>query len=173
EEGKPVVQGEIGEIALRPDNPAIFDGYWNSPDLDREVFSGNWYRTGDLARMDADGYLFFEGRADDVILTSGYRIGPFEVEDALVSHPAVVEAAAVASPHRERGEIVKAFVILANGYTPSEKLVKELQDHVKSVTAPYKYPRAIEFVSELPKTTSGKIKRAVLKRREWEGWDRR
>jgi len=173
EEGKPVVQGEIGEIALRPDNPAIFDGYWNSPDLDREVFSGNWYRTGDLARMDADGYLFFEGRADDVILTSGYRIGPFEVEDALVSHPAVVEAAAVASPHRERGEIVKAFVILANGYTPSEELVKELQDHVKSVTAPYKYPRAIEFVSELPKTTSGKIKRAVLKRREWEGWDRR
>lgn len=173
EEGKPVVQGEIGEIALRPDNPAIFDGYWNSPDLDREVFSGNWYRTGDLARMDADGYLFFEGRADDVILTSGYRIGPFEVEDALVSHPAVVEAAAVASPHRERGEIVKAFVILANGYAPSEELVKELQDHVKSVTAPYKYPRAIEFVSELPKTTSGKIKRAVLKRREWEGWDRR
>ena len=173
EEGKPVVQGEIGEIALRPDNPAIFDGYWNSPDLDREVFSGNWYRTGDLARMDADGYLFFEGRADDVILTSGYRIGPFEVEDALVSHPAVVEAAAVASPHRERGEIVKAFVILANGYTPSGELVKELQDHVKSVTAPYKYPRAIEFVSELPKTTSGKIKRAVLKRREWEGWDRR
>ncbi|HCP31724.1 TPA: AMP-dependent synthetase [Candidatus Acetothermia bacterium] len=173
EEGNPVVQGEIGEIALRPDNPAIFDGYWNSPDLDREVFSGNWYRTGDLARMDADGYLFFEGRADDVILTSGYRIGPFEVEDALVSHPAVVEAAAVASPHRERGEIVKAFVILANGYTPSEELVKELQDHVKSVTAPYKYPRAIEFVSELPKTTSGKIKRAVLKRREWEGWNRR
>jgi len=173
EEGKPVVQGEIGEIALRPDNPAIFDGYWNSPDLDREVFSGNWYRTGDLARMDADGYLFFEGRADDVILTSGYRIGPFEVEDALVNHPAVVEVAAVASPHRERGEIVKAFVILANGYTPSEELVKELQDHVKSVTAPYKYPRAIEFVSELPKTTSGKIKRAVLKRREWEGWDRR
>jgi len=173
EEGKPVVQGEIGEIALRPDNPAIFDGYWNSPDLDREVFSGNWYRTGDLARMDADGYLFFEGRVDDVILTSGYRIGPFEVEDALVSHPAGVEATAVASPHRERGEIVKAFVILANGYTPSEKLVKELQDHVKSVTAPYKYPRAIEFVSELPKTTSGKIKRAVLKRREWEGWDRR
>lgn len=173
EEGNPVVQGEIGEIALRPDNPAIFDGYWNSPDLDREVFSGDWYRTGDLARMDADGYLFFEGRADDVILTSGYRIGPFEVEDALVSHPAVVEVAAVASPHRERGEIVKAFVILTNGYTPSEELVKELQDHVKSVTAPYKYPRAIEFVSELPKTTSGKIKRAVLKRREWEGWDRR
>jgi acetyl-CoA synthetase len=173
EDGNPVRQGEIGEIALRPESPAIFDGYWKSPELDKEAFSGGWYRTGDLVRMDEDGYLFFEGRADDVILTSGYRIGPFEVEDALVSHPAVVEAAAVASPHRERGEIVKAFVILAKGYEPSEELVKELQDHVKSVTAPYKYPRAIEFVDELPKTTSGKIKRAVLKRREWEGWDRR
>lgn len=173
EQGNSVKQGEVGEIALRPDNPAIFDGYWKSPELDTEVFSSGWYRTGDLARMDEDGYLFFEGRADDVILTSGYRIGPFEVEDALVSHPAVVEAAAVAAPHRERGEIVKAFVILAKGYTPSEKLVKELQDHVKQVTAPYKYPRAIEFATELPKTTSGKIKRAELKRREWEGWDRR
>ncbi len=173
EDGNPVKQGEIGEISLRPDSPAIFDGYWKSPELDKEAFSGGWYRTGDLVRMDEEGYLFFEGRADDVILTSGYRIGPFEVEDALVSHPAVVEAAAVASPHRERGEIVKAFVILAKGYEPSEELVKELQDHVKSVTAPYKYPRAIDFVDELPKTTSGKIKRAVLKRREWEGWDRR
>jgi len=172
ENGNPVPQGEIGEIAVRPDNPAIFDGYWNSPELDKEAFAGGWYRTGDLARMDADGYLFFEGRADDVILTSGYRIGPFEVEDALVSHPAVVEAAAVAAPDRTRGEIVKAFVILADGYEPSEELVKELQEHVKRVTAPYKYPRAIEFVNELPKTTSGKIKRAELKRREWEGWDR-
>ncbi len=172
EQGNPVNKGEVGEIALRPDSPAIFDGYWKAPELDEEAFSGGWYRTGDLVRMDDDGYLFFEGRADDVILTSGYRIGPFEVEDALVSHPAVVEAAAVASPHRERGEIVKAFVVLAEGYSPSDELVKELQDHVKSVTAPYKYPRAIEFVKELPKTMSGKIKRAVLKRREWEGWDR-
>jgi len=97
---------------------------------------------------------------------------PFEVEDALVSHPAVVEAAAVAAPHRERGEIVKAFIVLAEGYSPSDELTKELQEHVKQVTAPYKYPRAIEYVSSLPKTTSGKIKRAVLKRREWEGWDR-
>jgi len=171
--GNPVPQGEIGEIALKPESPAIFDGYWQESGLDEEVFAGGWYRTGDLARMDEDGYLFFEGRADDVILTSGYRIGPFEVEDALVSHPAVVEAAAVAAPHRERGEIVKAFVILAAGREPSEELTKELQDHVKSVTAPYKYPRAIEYVTELPKTTSGKIKRAELKRKEWEGWDRR
>ena len=172
EQGEPVARGEVGEIALRPESPAIFDGYWNAPELDAEAFSGGWYRTKDLVRMDEDGYLFFEGRADDVILTSGYRIGPFEVEDALVSHPAVVEAAAVAAPHRDRGEIVKAFVILAEGYQPSEELTKELQDHVKAVTAPYKYPRAIDYVAELPKTTSGKIKRAELKRKEWEGWDR-
>jgi acetyl-CoA synthetase len=173
DQGRTVAQGEIGEIALRPDSPAIFDGYWKAPELDDEVFSGGWYRTGDLARADDDGYLFFEGRADDVILTSGYRIGPFEVEDALVSHPAVVEAAAVAAPHRERGEIVKAFIILAQGFSPSEALTVELQDHVKSVTAPYKYPREIAYVTDLPKTTSGKIKRAELKRQEWEGWDRR
>ena len=173
EDGKPVGKGEIGEIALKPESPAIFDGYWNSPELDEEAFSGGWYRTGDLVRMDEDGYLFFEGRTDDVILTSGYRIGPFEVEDALVSHPAVVEAAAVASPHRERGEIVKAFIILADGFEASDELTKELQDHVKSVTAPYKYPRAIDYVAGLPKTISGKIKRAELKKREWEGWDRR
>ena len=171
--GTPVGKGEIGEIALKPNSPAIFDGYWNSPELDTEAFSDGWYRTGDLVHMDEDGYLFFEGRTDDVILTSGYRIGPFEVEDALVSHPSVVEAAAVASPHRERGEIVKAFIILADGFKASNDLTKELQDHVKSVTAPYKYPRAIEYVTELPKTTSGKIKRAELKKREWEGWDRR
>jgi len=173
EAGNLVSQGVVGEIALKPDSPAIFDGYWNAPELDAEAFSGGWYRTKDLARMDEDGYLFFEGRADDVILTSGYRIGPFEVEDALVSHPAVVEAAAVAAPHHDRGEIVKAFIILAEGFEPTEELTKELQDHVKNVTAPYKYPRAIDYVTELPKTTSGKIKRAELKSREWEGWERR
>jgi len=172
QEGNPVSRGEVGEIALKPDSPAIFDGYWQAADLDKEAFSGGWYRTGDLVRMDEDGYLFFEGRADDVILTSGYRIGPFEVEDALVSHPAVVEAAAVAAPHKDRGEIVKAFVILAKGYEASDELTKQLQDHVKGETAPYKYPRAIEYVTELPKTTSGKIRRAELKRKEWEGWDR-
>jgi len=172
EAGNPVQRGEVGEIALKPESPAIFDGYWNAPELDEEAFSSGWYRTKDLVRMDEDGYLYFEGRADDVILTSGYRIGPFEVEDALVSHPAVVEAAAVASPHRDRGEIVKAFIILAEGFSPSDELTKELQDHVKAETAPYKYPRAIDYVAELPKTTSGKIKRAELKRKEWEGWDR-
>ncbi len=168
EEGHPVGPGQIGEVAVPVGSPGIFDGYWNDPQLTRQVFSGLWYRTGDLVRVDEDGYFFFEGRADDVIKASGYRIGPFEVEDALVSHPAVVEAAVVGKPDPIRGQIVKAFVVLAKGYQPSEALVKELQEHVKQVTAPYKYPREIEFVTELPKTPSGKIKRAELRRREQE-----
>lgn len=168
EEGNPVGPGEVGEIAVAVGNPGIFDGYWKDPALTAQVLSGRWYRTGDLVRVDEDGYFFFEGRADDVIKASGYRIGPFEVEDALVSHPAVVEAAVVGAPDPVRGQIVKAFVVLAKGHQPSEALVKELQEHVKSVTAPYKYPRAIEFVTELPKTSSGKIKRAELRRREQE-----
>ena len=168
EKGNPVGPGGLGEIAVPVGNPGIFDGYWKDPELTKAVFSGKWYRTGDLARVDEEGYLFFEGRADDIILSAGYRIGPFEVEDALVTHPAVAEAAVVGSPHPERGEIVKAFVILSPGYEPSEALVRELQEHVKRVTAPYKYPREIEFVTELPKTASGKIKRAELRRRERE-----
>lgn len=168
EEGNPVGPGEVGEIAVPVGTPAIFDGYWRDPDLTRAVLAGKWYRTGDLVRVDEDGYFFFEGRADDVIKASGYRIGPFEVEDALVSHPAVVEAAVIGKPHPVRGQIVKAFVVLAKGYQPSEELVTELQEHVKQVTAPYKYPREIEFVEELPKTPSGKIKRAELRRRELE-----
>ncbi len=167
--GNPVAPGEVGEIAVPVGSPGIFDGYWKNPELTQEVFSGRWYRTGDLARVDTDGYYFFNGRADDVIKASGYRIGPFEVEDALVSHPAVAEAAVVGAPHPMRGQIVKAYVILAKGYTPSDELMQGLQDHVKQVTAPYKYPREIEFVDELPKTTSGKIKRAELRRREAEG----
>ncbi|MCR4391697.1 MAG: AMP-binding protein [Candidatus Acetothermia bacterium] len=168
EEGQPVGPGEVGEIAVPVGSPGIFDGYWRDPDLTRQVFSGKWYRTGDLVRVDEEGYFFFEGRADDVIKASGYRIGPFEVEDALVSHPAVVEAAVIGAPHPVRGQIVKAFVVLARGYQPSEALVQELQDHVKQVTAPYKYPREIEFVTDLPKTPSGKIKRAELRKRELE-----
>jgi acetyl-CoA synthetase len=167
-EGEPISGEEIGEIAVPVGNPAIFDGYWQDPELTRQVFSGRWYRTGDLARVDEEGYLFFEGRADDIILSAGYRIGPFEVEDALVSHPAVAEAAVVGSPHPERGEIVKAFIILSPGYEPREELVKELQEHVKRITAPYKYPREVEFLQDLPKTASGKIKRAELRQREQE-----
>lgn len=161
-----VEPGEIGEIAVPVDSPGIFDGYYEKPDLDERTFGGEFYRTGDLARRDEDGHFFFEGRADDIIISAGYRIGPFEVEDALVGHPAVAEAAAVASPHDERGNVVKAYVVLAEGYEPSENLVDEIQTHVKAETAPYKYPRRIEFTSELPKTSSGKIRRIELRQEE-------
>src|SRR5205814_7071263 len=119
---------------------------------------GTW-RTGDRVRQDEDGYLWFEGRADDVIISAGYRIGPFEVESALVSHPAVAEAAAVAAPDDVRGSVVRAVVVLRDGHPASEELVHELQEHVRSETAPYKYPRIVDFVDALPKTASGKIKR--------------
>jgi acyl-coenzyme A synthetase/AMP-(fatty) acid ligase len=124
---------------------------------------GRPWRTGDRVREDEDGYLWFEGRTDDVIISAGYRIGPFEVESALVSHPAVAEAAAVAAPDEERGQVVRAVVVLRDGHIPGEALARELQDHVKSQTAPYKYPRIIDFAEELPKTPSGKIKRAQLR----------
>ena len=125
-----------------------------------------WYYSGDKAYTDDDGYFWFIGRDDDVIKSSGYRIGPFEVESALIEHPAVQEAAVIGSPDVIRGLVVKAFVVLAPGYTASEKLIRELQGHVKKVTAPYKYPRVIEFAETLPKTISGKIKRSELRDRE-------
>jgi acyl-coenzyme A synthetase/AMP-(fatty) acid ligase len=149
---------EDGELQVRPETvPTFFSGY-----LGEHPFRGEWWATGDRVREDDDGYLWFEGRDDDVIVSAGYRIGPFEVESALVSHPAVAEAAAVASPDEERGSVVKAVVVLREG-EPSDRLARELQEHVKSVTAPYKYPRLVEFAEELPKTTSGKIKRAELR----------
>ena len=121
------------------------------------------WRTGDRVREDEDGYLWFEGRTDDVIISAGYRIGPFEVESALVSHAAVAEAAAVAAPDAERGQVVRAVVVLRPGHEPGERLARELQDHVKARTAPYKYPRIVEFAESLPKTASGKIRRAQLR----------
>jgi acetyl-CoA synthetase len=162
----PVEDGEIGEIAVPVDSPAIFDSYYEKPELDEQTFAGEYYRTGDLASRDEDGYFFFEGRADDIIISSGYRIGPFEVEDALVSHEAVAEAAAVASPHDERGSVVKAYIILTEGYDPTEELTDDIQAFMKAETAPYKYPRRIEFVDELPKTSSGKIRRIELRQQE-------
>jgi acyl-coenzyme A synthetase/AMP-(fatty) acid ligase len=148
-----------GELQLKADSsPTFFDHY-----LDGERFEGEWWPTGDRVSEDEDGYLWFEGRSDDLILSSGYRIGPFEVESALVSHPAVAEAAAVAAPDPERGAVVRAIVVLRDGATPSDELARELQEHVKGQTAPYKYPRIVEFAAELPKTTSGKIKRAELR----------
>ncbi|MBO8162170.1 MAG: acyl--CoA ligase [Brevibacillus sp.] len=166
EAGNPLPTGEVGDIAIDRNMVALFKGYWNDPERTARAFRGDWYVTGDQGRMDEDGYIWFEGRADDIIISGGYTIGPFEVEDALVKHPAVAECAAVASPDPERGHVVKAFVVLKKGHTGSEELVRELQDHVKQLTAPYKYPRKVEFVADLPKTTSGKIRRVVL--RQWE-----
>jgi acetyl-CoA synthetase len=168
EDDEEVEPGEIGEIAVPVESPGIFDGYYEKPHLDEKTFGGDYYRTGDLASRDEDGYFFFEGRADDIIISAGYRIGPFEVEDALVSHEAVAEAAAVASPHEERGDVVKAYVILSDGYESSDALKTELQEFMKAETAPYKYPRRIEFTDELPKTSSGKIRRIELREREEE-----
>jgi acyl-coenzyme A synthetase/AMP-(fatty) acid ligase len=148
-----------GELQLRaPSSPTFFSRY-----LDGEHFEEEWWSTGDLVRADEDGYLYFEGRGDDIILSSGYRIGPFEVESALLSHPAVAEAAAVAAPDPERGAVVRAIVV-PREREPGEDLARELQEHCKRETAPYKFPRIVEFVEELPKTTSGKIRRAELRR---------
>ncbi len=153
---------EDGELVLRrpATDPTFFVGYLEGDEPAPE--SSPW-RTGDRVNRDEDGYLYFEGRTDDVIISAGYRIGPFEVESALVSHSAVAEAAVVAAPDEERGSVVKAVVVLTDGYAPSDELRTDLQDHVKLQTAPYKYPRIVEFAQELPKTTSGKIKRGLLR----------
>lgn len=157
---------EPGDIALSGHNPTLFKEYWHQPDETEAVYRNGYYLTGDRAYRDEDGYLWFVGRSDDVILSAGYRIGPFEVESALIEHPAVVESAVVASPDEDRGSIVKAFVVLGADYESSDELVREIQDFCKRQTAPYKYPRRIEFVEELPKTTSGKIRRVELRQRE-------
>jgi acetyl-CoA synthetase len=147
-----------GELVLDPvTDPTFFSHYVGS-----EPHEGPW-RTGDRVHQDEDGWLYFEGRTDDVIISAGYRIGPFEVESALVAHPAIAEAAVVAAPDDERGSVVRAVVVLRDGYAPSDTLTRALQDHVKSTTAPYKYPRVVDYSDELPKTSSGKIRRAVLR----------
>jgi acyl-coenzyme A synthetase/AMP-(fatty) acid ligase len=145
---------EDGELCADPSTIPTF--FLDGPS------TGEW-RTGDRVREDEDGYLWFESRSDDVIISAGYRIGPFEVESALVSHPAVAEAAAVSAPDPERGAVVRAVVVLRPGASPGPALVRELQEHVKSETAPYKYPRIVEFAESLPKTASGKIRRALLR----------
>jgi acyl-coenzyme A synthetase/AMP-(fatty) acid ligase len=149
-----------GELVADPATvPTFFLGYLGDPPHDPSV---PW-RTGDRVHVDEDGYLFFEGRTDDVIISAGYRIGPFEVESALISHPAVAEAAVVAAPDDERGSVVRAIVVVREGHTASATLARELQDHVKAQTAPYKYPRIVDFAEDLPKTTSGKVRRALLR----------
>ncbi|SCC18893.1 acetyl-CoA synthetase [Fictibacillus enclensis] len=170
ENGEPVAVGEVGDIAVHNSSPALFKTYYKDPERTKKAFRGDYYLTGDKAKKDEDGYFWFEGRSDDIIISSGYTIGPFEVEDALVKHPAVKECAVVASPDEIRGHIVKAYIVLKDDQQEaSESLVKDLQEHVKALTAPYKYPRSIEFVSDLPKTTSGKIRRIELRLKENSG----
>jgi acyl-coenzyme A synthetase/AMP-(fatty) acid ligase len=168
DDGAELGSGSEGHVAIRvkPERPVgLFQEYWRDPDATSGAFRGDWYYTGDRAYVDDDGYFWFVGRSDDVIISAGYRIGPFEVESALVEHEAVAEAAVVGKPDPARGQIVKAFVVLAPGFEASDDLALAVQDHVKQVTAPYKYPREIDFVDDLPKTVSGKIRRVELRER--------
>ncbi len=168
QDGDVLPPGEVGEIAVRvePDRPiGLFHNYCQNPDATATCYLGQWYKTGDCAYTDEDGYFWFVARADDIITSAAYRIGPFEVENALMHHPAVAEVAVIGKPDPERTEIVKAFVVLAAGFEPSEQLARELQQHTKQATAPYKYPREIEFMDQLPKTHTGKIRRTELRNR--------
>jgi acetyl-CoA synthetase len=169
EDEKPVAAGERGEICLKArSNPHYPLGYWNSPEDSEEVFGGEWFHTKDAAQADDDGYIWYAGRADDVIISAGYRIGPFEVESACVEHPAVKEAAAVATPDPKRGEVVKAFVVLSEGHEASDELVDEVKKHVRESHSAYAYPREVECVEDLPKTLTGKIRRVELREAERE-----
>ncbi|MFN0153201.1 MAG: acyl-CoA synthetase [Gaiella sp.] len=164
---QPVPAGETGEICLRArTNPHYPLGYWNRDEDSRLVFGGDWFHTRDVAREDDDGYVWYEGRNDDVIISAGYRIGPFEVESALIAHPQVIEAAAVASPDELRGHIVKAFVRVLPGTEPTGELAREIQSFVRARLSAYAYPRKIEFVDDLPKTLTGKIRRIELREAE-------
>ncbi|SAI68382.1 AMP-binding protein [Bordetella ansorpii] len=174
--GQEAPVGEIGEVAVNrtdiaghPD-PVMFLGYWRNPIATEGKFTGDWCRTGDLASQDADGYLWYAGRADDVFKSAGYRIGPGEIENCLLGHPAVANAAVVPKPDAERGALVKAYVVLTADYLgrPPEEITQALQDHVRERLAPYEYPKEIEYLDELPMTTTGKVQRAVLRRREEE-----
>ena len=167
ERGEEVPRGELGEIAVKKDHdPVFFLEYWKNPQATREKFIGDWGCTGDQGKMDHDGYLWYQGRSDDVIKSAGYRIGPAEIESCLVKHPAVANAAVIGKPDETRGAIVKAFIVLQPGEAPSERLVEEIQNHVRGRLAPYEYPREIEFIDALPMTTTGKVQRKELRKRE-------
>jgi len=174
ENGHPVPQGEIGRIAisLNPRPVGLITEYLNNPQENKEMFVDGWYYTGDKACLDTNGYYWFVGRTDDMIKSSGYRISPFEIESVLLEHPAVKESAVVGSPDSIRGVVVKAFVVLHDSYEPSEVLAHDIQQYVKHSTAPYKYPRILEFVPELPKTLSGKIRRAELRKHELKRFEK-
>jgi acetyl-CoA synthetase len=167
ENGSEVKTGELGEIAVhRRGDPVFFLEYWKNPDATREKFIGDWGCTGDQGRMDEDGYLWYQGRSDDVIKSSGYRIGPAEIESCIVKHPAVANAAVIGKADGARGQIVKAFIVLQPGQQGSQALVDEIQAHVRARLAPYEYPREIEFIDALPMTTTGKVQRKELRKRE-------
>jgi len=168
DEGQPVPPGEEGEIVVRRGDPTCFLGYWGKPEKTREKMRGEWILTGDLAEKDERGYYFFKGRKDDLIISAGYRVGPAEVEDALLQLPEVAEAAVVGSPDPVRGEVVKAFIKLAAGVAGSAELVRRIQQHVRQNLAAYKYPREVEFVDDLPATTTGKLNRRLLRQQERE-----
>jgi len=169
EDEQPVAQGERGEICLRArSNPHYPLGYWRNDEATEETFGGEWFHTKDAASQDEDGYVWYEGRADDVIIAAGYRIGPFEVESACLEHDAVAEAAAVASPDERRGNVVKAFIVLAEGHEGSDELAGDIKAFVRGRLSAYAYPRKIEFVDDLPKTLTGKIRRIELRQRETE-----
>ncbi|MFO6497924.1 acyl-CoA synthetase MbcS [Bacillus sp. z60-11] len=165
-DGKVCAPNETGDIAVHLSTPALFKEYYQDPERTQHQRRGDYFITGDKGRKDEDGYFWFESRSDDIIISSGYTIGPFEVEDALIKHPEVNECAVVGSPDDIRGSIVKAYVVLKDMSRGDERLAKELQNHVKAMTAPYKYPREIEFIEELPKTPSAKIRRFELRQRE-------
>lgn len=164
-EGIPVSTGEVGEIVIRADGPTpgLLMEYYQDPERTKEAWHDGWYHTGDTVWQDEDGYFWYVGRTDDVIKASGYRIGPFEIESVLMEHPAVLECAVTGAPDPIRGTVVKATIVLMKGYQPTPELTKELQDYVKHQTAPYKYPRIVEYVEELPKTISGKIRRVAIR----------
>src|SRR4051812_48938658 len=167
EDERPVAQGERGEICLRArSNPHYPLGYWRNPEASEETFGGEWFHSKDAAMQDEDGYVWYAGRADDVIIAAGYRIGPFEVESACLEHAAVREAAAVASPDQIKGNVVKAFIVLAEGHEPSDELAEDIKRFVRERLSAYAYPRRIEFVADLPKTLTGKIRRIELRERE-------
>jgi acetyl-CoA synthetase len=173
EDGKPCKTGDVGDVAVhqfdihgKPD-PIFFLGYWNNDTATKAKFTRDgWCKTGDMATMDADGYLWYQGRSDDMFKAAGYRIGPSEIENCLVKHKAVANAAVVPKPDAERGAVVKAYIVLSKNYKPSHKLVKTLQAHVRSMLAPYEYPKDIEFIDALPMTTTGKVQRRVLRLQE-------
>ena len=165
---EPVGTDEIGEIVVKPREWALMKEYWERPEQTEATFHDGWLLTDDLARRDADGYYWYEGRSDDVIISSGYRIGPFEVESSLIEHPIVAAAAVIGVPDEQRGQVVKAFVVPVETPDDPEKTLEEIQSHVKNRLARHAYPREIEFIEELPKTATGKIQRYRLEERERE-----